>query len=83
VPGFAHFDSIRVTSFVLAEFLPTTKAIRTKIDTISYDTRRVGTLDPNGMCEIGQTSVALGLHARLVDGWGKRERGMENECEFT
>ena len=68
---FTHLDSIRVTSFVLAEFLATTKTSRTKIDTISYNTRRVGALDPNGMCEIGQTSVALCLYARLVDCWGR------------
>jgi hypothetical protein len=78
--GFAHLDPISVTSFVLPEFFTTTKTIRTKIDTISNDTRCVGTLDPYGMCEIGQTSVALCLYARLVDCWGKKT---ENECEFT
>jgi hypothetical protein len=66
----AYLDSIRVTSFVLAEFLSATKTTRTKINTISYNTRRVGTLDPNGMCEIGQTSVALCLYAGLIDRWG-------------
>ena len=60
-----------MATFMLAKLLPTTKAIRTEVDPIPYDTHRICTLDSNGMSEIDQTPVTLCLHAWFVDGWGK------------
>ena len=50
--GIAHLDPVCVTTFMLAELLPTTKAIRTEVDPIPYSTRWICALDSNGMGEI-------------------------------
>lgn len=56
-----------MASFMLAELLPTAKAIRTEVDAIPYCTNRVCALDSNRVRKIDKAPVTLCLHAWFVD----------------
>jgi len=71
----AHLNPVCMAPFMFAKFLPTTEAIRTKVDTVSYGAGRIGTLDSDGMGKIGQTPITLCLHARRVRKIGNMGRG--------
>lgn len=64
----SHYNTVCMTSLVLAELLASTKAWRANIDTISVITNSISALDTSGMGQVALAAITLNLQARLVHG---------------